>query len=53
MRYVLNHLSREEDELDNVREMAEEELQGYFRGDKSAKEVVSILQNRISLYINE
>ena len=53
LRYVLNHLSREEDELDNVREMAEEELQGYFRGDKSVKEVVSILQNRISLYINE
>ncbi len=33
--------------------MIEEELSPYYAGDKSAEEVLGILQNRVQLYLNE
>ena len=30
-----------------------EEAEGYFKGDKSVKEVCSVIQNRVTTYVNE
>ena len=39
-----------DEELNNI---VDEETQGYFQGQKSAKEVAAIIQSRLQIYINE
>lgn len=36
-----------------LREVVSEELQSFFSGQKSAKDVCAVLQNRVQLYLNE
>ena len=38
---------------DPVLEIIDEETDAYFEGDKTAEEVIAIIQNRVQLYLNE
>ena len=38
---------------EELNKIVDEETQGYFKGQKSAKEVAGIIQSRLQIYINE
>ncbi len=38
---------------DSLLSIIKEEAEGYFKGDKSVKEVCSVIQNRVTTYVNE
>lgn len=49
----LNNARPVEETLDRVREIIEEEAEGYFYGDKSLDAVLDVMQSRVRLYLKE
>lgn len=51
--YLIEHSNCESDYDVQMYSMISEEASAYFDGDKSAKDVAAIIQNRVSLYVKE
>lgn len=50
---VLNNTNKRSEQDYKLTEIIQEEVQVYFKGDKTVDEICDIIQNRISTYVNE